>query len=108
MVRARRAHAAVNDYHSNLGWGAREVTVDVNLNGESVRRRLDIADVDAWRGVEFKTGYQTHNEANRFEIARDAELVKRGWSIEWTFQGTASKPLLDALDKAGIPYKFVE
>ena len=41
MERATKAHAAVNKYHNQLGWGKREVTIEV----EGVSRRLDIADV---------------------------------------------------------------
>jgi hypothetical protein len=37
---------------------------------------------------------------------RDAELVKLGWNINWVFEGTASKPLLNALDNAKIKYLF--
>lgn len=113
MVRAREAHAATNSYHSTLGWGRREVTVQVNIdvNGQTqtVARRLDIADTAARRGVEHKTGYQTLDEANRYEIQRDAALVARGWDIEWVFQGgqQPSAPLLQALTDAGITYKIL-
>ncbi len=99
MVRAKEAHQAVDAYHTQLGWGSREATVDV----EGVDRRLDIADVATQRGVEYKTGYQYLGEENRSEMARDEVLVKKyGWDISWVFEGKASKQLLDALKKAGI------
>jgi hypothetical protein len=100
MVRARAANKVVDDYHATLGWGKREVTVDAG--GQA--RRLDIADVATRKGVEVKSGYTTLNEEIRSEIARDAILKGQGWDIRWHFEGTASKPLLEALEKAGIPY----
>ncbi len=102
MTRATRAHAAADAYHQEIGWGQREVTIDV----EGMPRRLDIADEAALRGVEYKTGYQTLTEANNWEIMRDQILVQRGWQIEWVFEGTASKPLLQALKDALIPFRF--
>jgi hypothetical protein len=103
MVRARKANAAVDAYHKEIGEGyTREVTVDV----EGVPRRLDLASKDAQIGVEYKTGKQYASEANRWEIARDQILVKQGWTIQWVFQGSASLPLQQALTKAGITYIF--
>lgn len=103
MEQARKAHEAAEAYRKQLGWGESEVTVDV---GDGTSRRIDIADVDAQKGIEYKTGYITHSEDIRWEIERDAKLIKSGWDIEWVFEGTASKPLLDALTEAGIPYKI--
>jgi hypothetical protein len=62
------------------------------------------ADVGARLGVEYKTGYQTASADNLWELERDAQLVQRGWKIEWVFQDRASQPLLEALDRAGIKY----
>ena len=90
-------------YHERLGWGEREVTLDAN--GQP--RRLDIADVSTQRGIEHKTGYQTANEFNLSEIARDRILMQNGWKIEWVFEGTASKNLMQSLIDAGIPFKFI-
>jgi RHS repeat-associated protein len=98
MTRALDANRAVDAFHRRLGWGKREVTLDV----EGIPRRLDIADVATRRGIEHKTGYQTRTQANLWELTRDEILVKKGWVIEWVFEGTASKPLLEALEKAGI------
>jgi hypothetical protein len=70
-------------------------------------RRLDIADVESQRGVEYKTGYQSASEANLWELSRDAWMVEnRGWSIEWVFTERPSQPLLDALNRAGIEYRI--
>ncbi|WP_103069648.1 eCIS core domain-containing protein [Aquimarina sediminis] len=105
MRQAPRANAAMDAYHQKLGWGEREVTVDAG--GQS--RRLDIADADpsVLRGIEHKTGYQTANQHNLSEVARDKILQdNQGWEITWVFEGTASQPLLKALRDAGIPYRF--
>jgi hypothetical protein len=103
MQQARKANAAADSYHKEIGWGKREVTVDLSDNA---RRRLDIADFETQRGIEYKTGEIYRSQEIRSEIERDAILVKKGWDIEWVFEGTASKPLLNDLEKAGIRYKF--
>ena len=103
MRQARQANQAMDAYHERLGWGEREVTLDAN--GQP--RRLDIADVSTQRGIEHKTGYQTANEFNLSEIARDRILMQNGWKIEWVFEGTASKNLMQSLIDAGIPFKFI-
>lgn len=83
--------------------GKREVTVDVELNGETVNRRLDIADPKTQRGVEVKSGdYFSRTEDIMYEIERDKQLVLDGWDIEWKINGNASQPLLDELKDAGI------
>jgi uncharacterized protein DUF4157 len=98
MKQARVGNAASDAYQQQLGWGKREVTVDV----EGVNRRLDIADVPKRRGVEVKTGDQYLTQDNAWEILRDRVLVEQKWDIEWHFEGYASKPLLKALQDAGI------
>jgi hypothetical protein len=106
QTRASQANAAADAYHQTLGWGTREVTVDdISVDGEQTSRRLDIADKALQKGVEYKTGYQSATADNMWELKRDAELVRRGWDIEWVFRDTASQPLLDALHDAGIRYK---
>jgi hypothetical protein len=105
MVRAKNAHKIADQFHEQIGWVKREVTVK-NVGGTDLVRRLDIADVKTRRGVEVKSGYISHDEAIRFEIQRDSMLVEDGWDIQWHFDGTASKPLLDALDNVDIPWSF--
>lgn len=103
MLNANKGNAAADAYHDELGWGAREQTVKVKIDGEEVNRRLDIADVDAKMGVEVKSGeYFSRTEDIMYEIQRDKELVKQGWDIEWRIEGGASQPLLDELQAAGI------
>lgn len=105
QIRARDANTAADDYQKNAGWGIREVTVEVEINGVTSNRRLDIADVAAQKAVEYKTGYQSATLDNIWELQRDAALVREGWSIEWIFRDRASQPLVDALDRAGIKHK---
>ena len=109
QTRATQANAAVDEFHQTLTWGTREVTVDqITVDGQETSRRLDIADKALQKGVEYKTGYQTATVDNMWELKRDAELVRRGWDIEWVFRDRASEPLLDALRNAGIRVKVGE
>jgi len=98
MERAKLANKVADDYQQQLGWGTREVTVDVD--GQA--RRLDIGDIVNRRGVEVKSGDQYLTQDNASEIARDKSLVDQGWDIEWHFDGHASAPLQDALKDANI------
>jgi len=104
MKQALKANKAVADYHTTLGWGEREVTVDV----EGVARRLDIADTTPgrMRGIEYKTGDIYASQDILWEVTRDKILVDQGWSITWVFEGHASKPLLQALSDAKIKVIF--
>jgi hypothetical protein len=106
MTRASKAHAAVDDYHKKIGWGQRELTVDVNVDGIDYPRRLDIGDADLLKGIEHKTGYQTASKSNLWEVKRDQILVDNyGWDIEWVIKDRVSKQLLEALKNANIRYK---
>ena len=102
MKRATLANQRADAYQKTLGWGQREVTVDV----EGVARRLDIADAQTMRGREVKTGYQTATQENLWEIQRDQILRESGWDIQWHIEGRASKQLREALEEAGLPYKI--
>jgi hypothetical protein len=98
MRQAKQANAATDLYHEQLGWGEREVTVDVN--GEA--RRFDIADPATQRGIEYKTGDTYASQDILSEVRRDAILVDQGWEITWVFRDHASEPLIAALRKARI------
>jgi hypothetical protein len=103
MQQARKSNIAVQAYQKKVGWGKTEVTVDVE---PGVSRRLDIADVDAKKAIEHKTGYISLDEDIKWELQRDKKLVEQGWNITWHFEGTASKPLLKELLAAGINVTF--
>lgn len=104
MQNAIKGNAAADSYMDEIGGGKREVTVETSLsNGDTVSRRLDIADLSAKQGVEVKSGkYFSLDKNIAYEVERDAALVKEGWSIEWHIDGKTSQPLLDALKEAGI------
>ena len=100
MTRATKANAVVDAYHQRLGWGRREVTIDV----EGVPRRLDIADAAARRAREVKGGYQSLKPETQWEILRDQILREKGWDVRWHFDGYATPQLRGALERAGIPF----
>jgi hypothetical protein len=98
-----RSHQMMDKYRDALGWPHREVTVDTPHG----QRRIDIAHADPAkrRGVEHKTGNQYRSPENLSEIERDKWLVEDGWNIVWVFEKSKpSKPLLEELRKAGIPW----
>ena len=103
MQQANKSNVAVKAYQQKLGWGKTEVTVEVE---PGVNRRLDIADVKAKKAVEHKTGYTSLDEDIKWEVTRDKKLVEQGWKITWHFEGTASKPLIEALKIAGITVTY--
>ena len=44
--------------------------------------------------------------ANQLAIKRDRWLVQQGYRVKWILEGGGSKPLLKALDDAGIKYRI--
>jgi hypothetical protein len=107
VSRARVAAAAAEDYRQRIGWPDRDVSIDVQIDGAIVTRRLDIVDLESMRAVEYKKGYITADDEIMWEIERDSALIQNNnWSIEWVFQGEASAPLLDLLENSNIPYRF--
>lgn len=55
-MRAPQANAAVDIYHSTIGWEQREVTVNTVVDVANYARRLDIADVDIQKGSQRRVG----------------------------------------------------
>ena len=107
QTRAAAANAATDQYRDRIGWGTREVSIDIEVDGRTETRRIDIADPLTSRAIEYKTGYQSASVDNLWEVARDAELVQRKWDVEWVFRDQPpSQPLLDALERAGIRVKI--
>ena len=107
ITKAKHANHRRDAYHKEIGWGETEQTVQVRVNGTVYTRRHDIADIQKQKAIEHKTGYQSLNRDVSWELDRDKQLVKDGWKIEWVFDGTASKPLVNALKEAGISVKFI-
>jgi len=98
----------VDDYFTSVGWGRREVTLDIN----GQKRRLDIADESDLRGIEFKEyseGKVYASEMIRKEVELDGLLVStRGWEMEWVFKGCEpSGPLRKLLEDRGIKITLI-
>jgi hypothetical protein len=68
-------------------------------------RQIDILKVDEMYAGQLKTGPVSLTKENALAIAKDAELVKLDWQVEHILEKGASKPYLNALDKAGIDYR---
>ncbi|WP_230950080.1 hypothetical protein [Burkholderia cepacia] len=51
---------------------------------------------------QLKTGPVSLTKENILAIQKDGELVKQGWQVEHILEKGASKPYLDALEKAGV------
>ena len=107
MVKAIKANAGVNDYHKAIGWGKTEQTI--KLSGKN--RRLDIADVEAQKGIEFKeySSGRVYNSGDvKTEVLLDKKLVDTGWDIKWVFKGCSpSGPLEKSLKTAEIDIKII-
>jgi RHS repeat-associated protein len=76
------------------------------LNTPLGQRQIDILVAGEKRAVQLKTGYEYLTTTGRLNnadaIARDAWLVKQGYTVEWVLEKGGSQPLLDALKEAGI------
>ena len=107
MQQAKKSHKAVDDYRKRHdltdenGWGVEKTLKD----GQGTERRLDIVHRRRKKAIEHKRGKQYLSKSNLSEIMRDTELMKNtDWEISWHFDDYASKPLLEKLDKMGIPW----
>lgn len=115
--RARVSNEKMNEYANRLGWGEREKSVTVEIDGEEYTRRFDIADSGESRAIEHKTstrqdGSSTtfyNDEEIRWEIERDAKLQsEEGWEIVWVFENAEpSGPLKENLDQNGIRWVVI-
>lgn len=103
MNNALRGNKVANEVHSELGWGKREVTVEI----DGQKRRLDIADPAKNKGVEVKayeSGKVGSDSHVLKEIELDGKLIKqKDWEIEWIFKGCEpTDSIRAALEAAGI------
>lgn len=118
MEKARLANKKVSAYYDEINFNCtsgncKEVTLDVIVNGQARKRRLDIADGNpkVLHGVEVKayeTGKVYATKDILEEIAADAQLIKnRNWKIDWVFVDCdISQPLQEALEAANINIIF--
>lgn len=69
-------------------------------------RQIDILKQKEVYAGQLKTGRVSLSKDNQLAIQKDALLVKDGWKVEHILEKGATKPYLDALEKAGIHYKI--
>jgi hypothetical protein len=110
MINAKLGNAAADAYHQIIGWGEREVAIEVS---PGINRILDIADVRTQRAIEYKTGYRSNDEFLRGQYYADALLVQDGWDITWVFEISTSQQtripsdnLRIALTQLGIKWEL--
>ncbi|NTZ07261.1 DUF4150 domain-containing protein [Burkholderia metallica] len=65
-------------------------------------RQIDILKADEMYAGQLKTGPVSLTKENILAIQKDGELVKQGWQVEHILEKGASKPYLDALERAGV------
>jgi hypothetical protein len=95
-------HGAAREAAYRESMGAGEGTVKTSLTN----RQIDILDRDSMYAGQLKTGPVSLTKENALAIQKDAELVQQGWAVEHILEQGASKPYLQALEKAGITYKI--
>ncbi|MBK5006078.1 hypothetical protein [Pseudomonas sp. S32] len=69
------------------------------------KRQIDILKEKEMYAGQLKTGKVSLTKENQLAIQKDALLVEQGWTVEHILEKGASKPYLEALEKAGIRYK---
>lgn len=118
MNKAKLAHEKVAKYYDDISFNCtsgkcKEVTLDVIVDGQQRKRRLDIGDKNPniLHGIEVKSYESGKVYATKdilAEIAADKYLIdKDGWNIEWVFLDTEiSQPLKQALENANIKITF--
>jgi len=99
----------------------REAEYRLALGGENVviktpygPRQIDAFVSDERLLVQIKTGQESlttigsklSTKSNEMAIKKDAYLVKQGYQVEWVLEKGASRPLLNALEGAGIKYRI--
>jgi hypothetical protein len=118
MEKARLANKKVSAYYDEINFNCtsgncKEVTLDVIVDGQARKRRLDIADGNpkVLHGIEVKayeTGKVYATKDILEEIAADAQLIKNSnWKIDWVFVDCdISQPLREALEAVDINIIF--
>jgi hypothetical protein len=88
------------DYRTAMN--AKEGTVTTSLGN----RQIDILKAEEKYAGQLKTGPVSLTKENILAIKKDKELVDLGWEVEHILEKGASRPYMDALDKANIIYKI--
>jgi len=88
------------DYRVSLG--ASEGTLKTPFSN----RQIDILKNEDKYAGQLKTGPVSLTKENIIAIKKDGALTKLGWDVEHILEKGASKPYLEALEKAGIRVKL--
>jgi hypothetical protein len=75
-------------------------------DGTEIVRQVDIYIPEKAYAGQLKTGRESLTAANRDAIWRDSFLVKSGITVEWILEQGGSKPLIEALQEAGIKVRI--
>ncbi len=84
------------EYRDALGGENRIVATSLTY------RQIDVYLPDDHAMAQVKTGMQYLTEENKLAIAKDAELVELGTRVVHVLENGASKPYMEALQKAGV------
>jgi len=95
-------HGLAREAEYREAMNATEGTVKTPLTN----RQIDILKADEMYAGQLKTGPVSLTKENALAIQKDAELVKRGWQVEHILEQGASKPYIEALERAGVDYKI--
>jgi hypothetical protein len=85
-------------YRQAMGGGSKTVKT------RYTNRQIDVHLPDKQYMGQVKTGRMSLTEQAKLDIKKDRYLVRQGNTVEYILEKGASKPFLDALDKAGIKY----
>jgi hypothetical protein len=121
IVKAASASRAVDDFFSTLGWNCQncrevsinDITIQTPEGTQAFTRRMDIADVNARKGIEFKeysSGKVYRSPDIMREVALDAKLIELGTfaQIEWVFKNCEPSSFLRRdLQAAGIKIRIL-
>ena len=94
LARERRYATAMNAVSKTLKTSLTYRQIDLFIKSERYCGQL-------------KTGKMSlTKQARVYDIPKDAALVQTGYEVEYILEKGASKPFLQALDKAGVSYKI--
>lgn len=102
---ARKGLQREQQYREYLG-GENKILTFMLPDGTEIVRQVDIYIPEKAYAGQLKTGRESLTAANRDAIWRDSFLVKSGITVEWILEQGGSKPLIEALQEAGIKVRI--
>lgn len=93
-------HGAARETAYRDAMGASEGTIKTAYTN----RQIDILKQDEMYAGQLKTGPVSLTKENILAIKKDADLVQNGYQVEHILEKGASRPYIEALEKAGIDY----